>query len=112
MFPPTNRMFSGEEPELLDVTVREINGQLTGTLFARFKTVKGGTKDPLLRLDFSGPVRATRGQKMAAVTAEGIKGVVELLPGSAANLIEVTWQLDASAGPRKVRQGDVVLWKK
>jgi len=114
-FPQTNRMFSGEEPELLDVTVREFNGQLTGTLFARFKLGKGVARDPLLRLDFSGPLTARRSQKLVATTSDGMKGVVELLPGSAANLIEITWLLDPNPASRtlpKVRQGDVVLWRK
>jgi hypothetical protein len=44
------------------------------------------------------------------VTSDGAKGTIELIPGSAFNLLEVNFQTEPKPG--KVRQADVVLVKK
>ncbi len=108
--PQTNRLFHGAQPELMDVLVNEENGKAKGTLFARFKLPPGSTGDPVLRFDFSGDLQPTRNQVFNLVTSDGTKGTIELIPGSAFNLLEVNFQTEPNAG--KVRQADVVLVKK
>jgi hypothetical protein len=109
-FPQTNRLFHGALPESVDVLVHEENGQAKGTLFARFKLPPGSTGDPVLRFDFSGDFQPTRNQVFNLVTTDGTKGTIELIPGSAFNLLEVNFQTEPNPG--KVRQADVVLVKK
>jgi hypothetical protein len=109
-FPPTNGLFHGAQPELIDVVVSEENGQANGTFFGRFKLPAGSNGDPILRFGFSGPFQPTRNQTFPLVTSDGTKGTIELIPGSAFNLLEVNFQTEAKTG--KVRQADIVLVKK
>jgi hypothetical protein len=44
------------------------------------------------------------------MTSDGANGTIELIPGSAFNLLEVNFTTDPRPG--KVRQGNVVLVKK
>jgi hypothetical protein len=98
------------QPEFLDLVVHEISGKCTGTLFARFKLPAGSTNDPVLKFDFSGDFASTRRQTFPLVTSDGANGTIELIPGSAFNLLEVNFTTDPRPG--KVRQGNVVLVKK
>jgi hypothetical protein len=110
-----NPIFTGDEPEFVDLLIREENGQLTGSLYARFKIPRGAARDPVLRFDFAGPVTSARTQMLALKTPDGAGGTLELIPGPATNLLEITWQLNASAPVKdlaQVRQGDVILVKK
>ena len=109
-FPPTNGLFHGSQPELIDVVVSEENGQAKGTLVGRFKLPAGSKGDPVLRFDFSGPFQPTRNQTFPLVTSDGTKGTIELIPGAAFNLLEVNFQTEAKSG--KIRQADIVLVKK
>jgi hypothetical protein len=109
-FPASNGMYHGTQPESFDVLVNEENGQATGTVFARFKLPSGGTGDPVLRFDFSGPFQPSQRQVFNLVTSEGAKGTIELIPGPAFNLLEVNFQTEAKPG--KIRQADVLLVKK
>ena len=107
---PAGGAFSGLQPEFLDLVVHEISGKCTGTLFARFKLPAGSTDDPVLKFDFSGDFASTRRQTFPLLTSDGANGTIELIPGSAFNLLEVNFTTDPRPG--KVRQGNVVLVKK
>lgn len=108
-FPTVNGMYHGAEPEFIDLVVHEENGRATGTFYGRFRVPAGGG-DPVVRFDFSGEFKATRNQTFNLETSDGAKGTVELIPGNAFNLIEVTFQTEIKAG--KIQRGDVVLIKK
>ncbi|MEQ1947145.1 MAG: hypothetical protein ABL995_08140 [Bryobacteraceae bacterium] len=101
-------IFLGLEPEFVDLVVHEEQGQITGTLYARFKAPAG--TDPLIRFDFTGSLKASRNQSFALVTSDGANGTIELIPGPAFNLLEVNFKADAAAG--KVRTGNFILVKK
>jgi hypothetical protein len=109
-FPQTNGLYHGAQPEFIDLLVTEENGRATGTAFARFKLPPGSKGDPILRFDFSGQFQSSRRQVFNLVTTDGAKGTIELIPGSAFNLLEVNFQTEAKPG--KIRQADVVLVKK
>ncbi len=109
-FPPSNGLYHGAQPEFVDVLVLEENGHVKGTAFARFKLPAGSIGDPVLRFDFSGDFQSTRRQSFNLVTADGAKGTIELIPGSAFNLLEINFQTEMRPG--KIRQADVVLVKK
>ncbi|MEQ1885339.1 MAG: hypothetical protein ABL967_09780 [Bryobacteraceae bacterium] len=101
-------VFLGMEPEFVDLVVHEEQGQITGTLYARFKTAAG--TDPLIRFDFTGSLRATRNQTFPLLTSDSANGTIELIPGPAFNLLEVNFKADAAAG--KIRNGNFILVKK
>ena len=107
---PANGLYHGAQPEFFDVLVHEEKGRATGTAFARFKIPAGSTGDPILRFDFSGTFQPTQRQVFNLVTTEGAKGTLELIPGTAFNLLEVNFQTEMKPG--KIRQADVVLVKK
>ncbi len=107
---PIKGLYHGAEPEFIDVLVHEDNGHVKGTAFARFKLPPGNTGDPVLRFDFAGDFQPTRNQVFNLVTTDGAKGTIELIPGSAFNLLEVNFQTESRPG--KIRQADIVLVKK
>lgn len=107
---PSNGLYHGAQPEFFDVLVHEENGRATGTAFARFKIPAGSTGDPILRFDFSGTFQPSQRQVFNLVTTDGAKGTLELIPGSAFNLLEVNFQTEMKPG--KIRQADAVLVKK
>jgi len=109
-YPASNGVFHGAQPEMVELEVSEANGQAKGTLTARFKLPPGNIGDPALRFEFSGPLQSTRNQVFNLVTDNGVKGRVELIPGAAFNLLEVTFQTESN--PTKIRMADVVLVKK
>jgi hypothetical protein len=90
--------------------VREANRVVSGTLSARFILPRGSPDEPLLRFDFSGPLTAARIQRFVLETADGAKGVVDLIPGGAFNLLEINFQTETKPG--KIRLGNFVLIKK
>jgi len=100
----------GGKPESLDLTVREENGRCTGSLAARFILPPGSGDDPVMRFDFAGDFKNTVRQMFDLETNDGAKGTIELIPGSAFNLLEINVQIDAKPG--KVGQANVVLVKK
>lgn len=110
VYPSSNGLFHGAEPETAEVEVSEADGQIKGTLTARFKLPPGNVGDQALRFEFSGPLQPTRNQVFNLVTDNGVKGRVELIPGTAFNLLEVNFQTESN--PKKIRQADVVLVKK
>ena len=110
VFPSTNGLYHGPQPEVIDLVVREDNGHASGTLLARFKLPPGSPGDPELRLDFAGDFKNTRNQTFALETSEGAMGSIELIPGPAFNLLEVNFQTEMKPG--KVRQANFMLIKK
>jgi hypothetical protein len=109
-FPASNGLYHGAQPEFFDVLVHEENGRATGTAFARFKIPQGSTGDPILRFDFAGTFQRSQRQVFNLTTTDGAKGTIELIPGTAFNLLEVNFQTEMKPG--KIRQADVVLVKK
>lgn len=109
-FPDTNGIFSGVKPEFVDLAVHEENGQLKGAFYGRFTIPAGAKTDPVLRFDFSGPLSSARVQTLSLETSDGVKGSIDLIPGSAFNLLEINFHLEPKPG--KLQQGDMVLLKK
>lgn len=109
-YPITNGLFFGREPDFVDLIVRQQNGMITGTLYARFKTPPGAPRDPMLHFDFSGKPSNSKTQVFDLVTNDGGRGTVELIPGPAVNLLEVNFR--GAPQPDKVYQGDVILVRK
>ena len=71
---------------------------------------QGSIGDPTVRFDFEGAFQSTRNQSFALVTSNGAKGSVELIPGPAFNLLEVSFTTEDKPGT--VRQGNFLLIKK
>jgi hypothetical protein len=109
-YPTVGAHYHGAQPEFVDLVVHEENGGASGTLYARFKLPPGNAGDPLVRFDFEGAFQNSRGQKFAVTTASGTKGIVELIPGPAFNLLEVNFAIDEKPG--MVRQANFLLVKK
>jgi hypothetical protein len=109
-FPAATGIFTGAKPEFVDLAVHEEGGQLNGSFYGRFTLPPGAKTDPVLRFDFSGALSAARTQSLTLETAEGAKGVIELIPGGAFNLLEVNFHTDPKPG--KLQQGNMVLLKK
>lgn len=110
MYPQTNGLYHGSQPESVDLVVHDDHNHASGTLSARFKLPDGSTGDPVLRFDFSGDFQPTRNQVFNLVTSDGTKGTLELIPGPAFNLLEVNFQ--TAPKPGKIRQADMILLKK
>ena len=109
VYPTVGAHYHGPRPESVDLVVHEENGQVDGTLEARF-TVPPGTAVPLLHFQFKGPLQATRNQTFVLQTSGGAAGTVELIPGPAFNLIEVSFT--TTDRPETVRQANFLLVKK
>jgi hypothetical protein len=110
VFPSSNGLFHGGQPEFVTLVVHEDNGHATGTLSARFKVPAGSGVDPELRFDFAGDFKNVRTQTFGLETADGAKGAIDLIPGPAFNLLEVNFQTEMKPG--KVRLGNFLLVKK
>lgn len=109
-YPASNGLYHGTHPETADLTVRDDNGRVSGTLVARFTLAPGVSGDAALRFSFSGDFANRRIQELKLQTSDGATGTLELIPGPAFNLLEINFQIDARPG--KVRQGNMVLVKK
>jgi len=109
-YPLTNGVYHGLQPESIDMNVTEDSGHTSGAVAARFKLPPGSTDDPIVRFTFSGDFRNLRNQVFELQSVDGSKGRIELIPGTAFNLLEINFLIEA--GPGKIRQGNAVLIKK
>ena len=109
-YPARNGIFLGVQPQTVELLVREDGGKLTGTLVAKFLIPAGTSGDSNLRFDFQGPIQQTRKQTFPLMTPEGVTGTIELIPGSAINLLEVNFQTGANGN--KFRTANFVLLKR
>lgn len=107
---PARGLFYGAQPESIELIVNEKDGRLTGTLSGRFLLSPGNPNDPVLRFNFDGPIQNGRSQTLAVTSEAGAKGTMELIPGAAFNLLEVTFETEPSIN--KIRSGNFVLLKK
>jgi len=107
---PSKGLFYGPQPEAVELAVQENNGRITGTLTARFAMVAGSRENPTLTLEFQGPVLQAKTQTFPLQTNDGASGTIELIPGSAFNLLEVNIQIEAR--PNKVGSTNFVLVKR
>ena len=110
IFPNVGGLYHGAQPESVEMEVREGNGRSTGVLSARFKLPPGVAGDPLVRFSFEGPFANSRTQKFVVTTSNGARGVIELIPGPAFNVLEVNFSTDDKPG--MVRAGNFLLVKK
>ena len=110
VYPTVGAQYHGTEPQFADLIVYEEDGQAKGTLFARFKLPQGSPLDPTVRFDFEGAFQSTRNQSFVVTTSTGARGTVELIPGPAFNLLEVSFTTQDR--PVTVRQGNFLLIKK
>jgi hypothetical protein len=108
-FPAVGGQAFGTPPESATLEVREENNNISGSLSVRFKMPAGSPEDPVLRFTFAGEFKNTRVQSFPLETADGAKGTIELIPGTAFNLLEVNFQTDPRPG--KVSRGNFVLLK-
>jgi hypothetical protein len=83
---------------------------MSGTLHVRFLLPAGSPGNPELTLEFQGLIQQTRNQVFPLRTSDGAAGMIELIPGSAFNLLEVNVQTDAVEN--KVRSANFVLLKR
>jgi len=109
-YPRLNPLFSGPEPQFVELAVREDNRRATGTLTVRFKLPPGSSLDPGLHGDLTGTFENVRNQVFGLETNDGAKGKIELIPGPAFNLLEVNLTLEPRPG--KVQQANFLLVKK
>jgi hypothetical protein len=93
---PNKGLFFGPQPEAVDLVARESNGQISGTLTARFARTASGAEVPALTLSFQGPMQAAITQSFPLRTNDGGIGTIELIPGSAFNLLEVNIQTESA----------------
>ena len=107
---PNKGLFYGPQPETVELTVQENNGRFTGTLTARFAMAAGSRENPTLTLEFQGPVLPGKTQTFPLQTNDGASGTIELIPGSAFNLLEINIQIEAR--PNKVGSTNFVLVKR
>ena len=107
-YPLNNGLFHGSQPEIVEVTIQESNGRLTGSAYARFRVPNERPRS--MRFQFSGPVRAGRTQAFNMETADGLKGTIELIPGPNPNLLELNFQTNPENGNGD--SGNMILIKK
>jgi len=111
IYSPATAVFHGPEPESVDLSVREENGEMNGNLSVRFKAAPGIPSERItVSFDFTGALQSTRIQTFPLVTADGTKGRIDLIPGPAFNILEIAFETDAKPG--KVRSGNFLLIKK
>jgi hypothetical protein len=110
IFPAVGGLYHGPQPQSVEMEVHEENGHYNGTLFARFKLPPGVAGDPLVRFSFEGPFENSRAQKFVVTTSNGARGLIELIPGPAFNLLEVNFSTYDKPG--MVRAGNFLLVKK
>lgn len=108
-FPASGGLAFGTPPESATLEVRDENGNIAGNLTVRFKMPAGSPDDPLVRFSFSGEFKNARSQSLPVQAADGRKGTIELIPGTAFNLLEVNFQIDSRPG--RLTRGNFVLSK-
>ena len=109
-YPKLNPLYSGLEPQFVELVVREDNRRAMGTFTVRFKLPPDSALDPGLHGDFTGTFENVRNQVFSLVTNDGAKGKIELIPGPAFNLLEVNLTIEPRPG--KVQQANFLLVKK
>jgi hypothetical protein len=109
-YPKLNPLYSGPEPQFVELVVREDNRRATGTFTVRFKLPTDSRVDPNLHGDFTGTFENIRNQVFSLQTNDGGKGKIELIPGPAFNLLEVNLTIEPRPG--KVQQANFLLVKK
>jgi hypothetical protein len=109
-YPKLNPLYSGPEPQFVELVVHEDNRRATGTVTVRFKLPQGSLLDPALHGDFTGTFENTRNQIFSLQTSDGGKGKIELIPGPAFNLLEVNLTMEPRPG--KVQRANFLLVKK
>jgi hypothetical protein len=109
-YPKLNPLYSGPEPQFVELVVREDNRRATGTLTVRFKVPPDSRVDPGLHGDLTGTFENVRNQVFNLQTSDGGKGKIELIPGPAFNLLEVNLTIEPRPG--KVQQANFLLVKK
>jgi hypothetical protein len=102
---PSKGLFYGPTPESVEMAVDEANGTMHGTLTAKFSTPAAA-----LTLEFQGPVQQGKTQTFAVPFSDGTSGTLELIPGTAFNLLEVNFQSAPRAG--SVSTANFVLVKR
>jgi hypothetical protein len=107
---PTNGYYHGAVPQIVEMYVREENGHLIGSVNARFKRLSQNGGEQSLRFVFEGDLRDGRNQLFNLQTSEGAKGTIELIPGNAPNLLEMTFQTQPQDGEAQV--GNMILVKR
>jgi hypothetical protein len=110
IFPAVGGLYHGAQPQTVEMEVHEETGQSSGVLFARFRLPPGTAGDPLVRFSFEGSFENSRSQKFVVTTSNGARGVIELIPGPAFNLLEVNFSTYDKPG--MVRAGNFLLVKK
>ncbi len=110
IYPAANRVYRGPQPEFIDMVIREENGNAVGALFATFKQGRGSWIEPEVQFSSSGEFQNTSNQVFALKTSDGVKGTVELIPGSTPNLLEVKFETEE--GLEKIRLANFVLVRK
>jgi hypothetical protein len=110
VYPPAGGLYYRMEPEAANLVVSQEGGRLNGALSVRFKLPPGSVDDPQIRFSFAGEIRPAGIQVLPLETTDGAKGSMELIPGSAFNLVEVNFRTQAKPG--KISLGNFVLIKK
>ncbi len=110
IFPAVGGLYHGAQPQSVEMEVHEENGRSSGMLFARFQLASGVAGDPLVKFSFEGTFENSRTQKFVVTTSNGARGVIELIPGPAFNLLEVNFSTYDKPG--MVRAGNFLLVKK
>jgi len=100
----------GVEPELFEMAIRNDNGYMIGTLSMRFKSPSRAASEPLLHFAFSGELPNGAHPTFKLDSREGGHGSIELIPGTAPNLLEVKFQ--AEEADRENHSGNIVLVKR
>lgn len=90
---PNKGLYYGPQPESVEMTIRESGGNISGTLSARFT---GPART--IKFDFQGAIQQAKSQTFPLQTSDGATGTVELIPGTAFNLLEVNFQAAGAVG--------------
>jgi len=99
---PNKGLFYGPQPEMVELVVEENGGRITGKLTAKFLMPMA-----TLTFDFQGPVQQAKTLTFPMQAADGASGSIELIQGSAYNLLEVNFTSTAQPG-----SGNFVLVKR
>jgi hypothetical protein len=99
----------GVEPELFEMAIRNDNGYMIGTLSVRFKSPSREASEPLLHFAFSGELPTTARPIFKLDSREGGHGSIELIPGTAPNLLEIKFQTEEAD---RNHSGNIVLVKR
>ena len=87
------------------MVIQESNGALSGALNARYSAPAAD-----LRLQFQGRALEGKTQSFTVPLADGANGKIELIPGTAINLLEVNFESPAGSGP--ITSANFVLVKR